>query len=792
MMQTLISPINLNQIPGHSGGKAEQIQQLMTRGVPVPQTFVCVWDAYENQQQDKTAVLVQLRQELIQIIDPQKAYAIRSSANVEDGLNFSFAGQFISLLNVQGVDNVLDAVQQVWDSMETVNLDVYVDLANFSKDHLRMAVIIQEMVNPIVSGVSFSKNPITGLDEIVVEAVCGSGVSLVQEGSTPDRWVFKWGDWVEQPEQTSIDEDVIAEVVAQTAKMAKLYGFPLDLEWVYDGTAVYWVQMREITTGGDLSIYSNRISREVLPGLIKPLIWSVNTWMVNSAWIKIFTELIGPNTIKPQDLSKAFYYQAYFSMGTIGRIFAALGMPQETLEVMLGLEGGDQRPKFRPSAKILRHVPRMLTFAIDKLRYSRKLDVFLPEMDQTFKSFGNKSLDEMAEQELLAEIDALCRFTQRAAYANIVGPLLMQLYNGLLRANLQKQGVDYDQFNLSYHLDNIEEYDPNPNLDALYAQYVLLDEPVLAQIEAGNYADFQRMAGIKDLQTAVSAFIDQFGHLSDSGNDFSKRPWREDPDLVLKMIINRRHVDHDSLMENYKREGTDKESYHWDTLPISRVTRWRLGWQYQRARQFRYYREAVSFKYTYGYGLLRNYFLALADHLVQRQIIRQPDDIFYLYKSEIEAIVNENSQIDYQALIEKRKQEIQDAQNIVLPEIIYGDQPPPLETYDKDQKRLSGIPTSGGYFQGPVRVIQTISDFDKMAPGAVLVVPFSDVSWTPLFARAGAIIAESGGILSHSSIVAREYKVPAVVSVTGACRILKDDMHVIVDGFKGEIFLNHQ
>jgi phosphoenolpyruvate synthase/pyruvate phosphate dikinase len=792
MMQTLICPIKPNQIPGRSGGKAKLIQQLMTRGILVPQTFVCLWDAYENQQQDKTAVLAQLRQELIQIIDPQKAYAIRSSANVEDGLNFSFAGQFISLLNVQGVDNVLDAVQQVWDSMETVNLDVYVNLANFSKNQLRMAVIVQEMVNPIVSGVSFSKNPITGLDEIVVEAVCGSGISLVQEGSTPDRWVFKWGDWVEQPERTGIDEDVIAEVVAQTAKIAKSYGSPLDLEWVYDGTAVYWVQMREITTGGDLSIYSNRMSREMLPGLIKPLIWSVNTWVVNSAWIDIFTELIGPNNIEPQDLSKAFYYQAYFNMGTIGRIFAALGMPQETLEIMLGLEGGDQRPKFRPSAKISRHVPRMLKFAIAKLRYSRELEAFLPEMDQTFKSFGKKSLNEMAEQALLAEIDALCRFTQKAAYANIAGPLLMQLYNGLLRANLRKQGVDYDQFNLSYHLDNIEDFDPNMNLDALYAQYVQLDEPVMAQIEAGNYADFQRMAGIKDLQTAVSAFIDQFGHLSDSGNDFSKRPWREDPDLVLKMIINRRHIDHEGLMESYKIEVAQKESYHWDTLPISRVTRWRLGWHYQRARQFRYYREAISFKYTYGYGLLRNYFLALADHLVQRQIIQQPDDIFFLYKSEIEAIVNENSQMDYQALIEKRKQEIVDAQDIVLPEIIYGDQPPPLKTYDRDQKRLSGIPTSGGYFQGPVRVIQTISDFDKMAPGAVLVVPFSDVSWTPLFARAGAIIAESGGILSHSSIVAREYKVPAVVSVTGACRILKDDMHVIVDGFKGEIFLNRQ
>lgn len=76
-----------------------------------------------------------------------------------------------------------------------------------------------------------------------------------------------------------------------------------------------------------------------------------------------------------------------------------------------------------------------------------------------------------------------------------------------------------------------------------------------------------------------------------------------------------------------------------------------------------------------------------------------------------------------------------------------------------------------------------------MFMGAVLVIPFSDISWAPLFAQAGAIIAESGGMLSHSSIVAREYRIPAVVSITNACHILKDDMLVTVDGFKGEVII---
>lgn len=792
MTQPLISPINSEQLPNHSGGKAKQIQQLMKRGANVPNTFVCVWDAYEKQLEEKTAVLSQLRQELSPIINPQKTYAIRSSANVEDGLNFSFAGQFESLLDVKGIDNILAAIEQVWQSTRAINLDAYVEMADSSKEQLCMAVLIQEMVKPVVSGVSFSKNPMTGLDETVVEAVPGSGESLVQEGTTPDRWIYKWGDWVQQPEATEIDESLISEVVTQTTEIAASFGSPVDLEWVYDGTAVHWVQLREITTVGNINIFSNRMSREMLPGLIMPLVWSVNIPMISNAWIDIFTELIGPHNITPDDLCKAFHYQTYFNMTTIGRFFTALGLPPETLEVMLGLEGGDQRPKFKPSGKVMRHMPRMLKFATDKLRYGKKLDEFLPTMDATYAAFAQKSIGEMDEHTLMQEIDALCEFTQKSGYANIVGPLLMQLYNGILRANLKKQGIDYNQFNLSHHMESIEDFDPNSHLDALNDQYRQLDESVQTQIAAASFADFQAMAGIAELQTAVAQFIAQFGHLSDSGNDFSKRPWRENPDLVLKMIIKREHVDHDGLMDSYKDEGAEKETYNWETLPLKRWTRLWLGWHYKRARQFRYFREAISFKYTYGYGLLRDYFLALSDHLVTRGIIQNGDDIFYLYKAEIDAIVNENAPGDYQTVIENRKQEMEAAKEIILPQTIYGNQAPPLQTYDKNQTRLSGIPTSGGYFRGPVRVIQSISEFDKMAAGTVLVIPFSDVSWTPLFAKAGAIIAESGGILSHSSIVAREYKLPAVVSVMGACRILQDDMLVTVDGFKGEVVLNEE
>jgi pyruvate,water dikinase len=81
-------------------------------------------------------------------------------------------------------------------------------------------------------------------------------------------------------------------------------------------------------------------------------------------------------------------------------------------------------------------------------------------------------------------------------------------------------------------------------------------------------------------------------------------------------------------------------------------------------------------------------------------------------------------------------------------------------------------------------VVTGLGDFHKLNHGDVLIIPFSDVSWTPLFARAGAVVSESGGILSHSSIIAREYNIPAVVSVNQVTHI-PDGRRVVVDGYRG-------
>ena len=141
----------------------------------------------------------------------------------------------------------------------------YVEAAGLDPTAIRMGVVVQRMVPPVVSGVAFSRNPMTGLDEVVVEALPGRGDALVDEGQTPDRWVVRWGDVIERPEMPRTDEALIAEVARGTRRIAAAYGRPVDLEWVHDGSSLWWVQVRPIVGIDEVGVYSCRIAREVLP-----------------------------------------------------------------------------------------------------------------------------------------------------------------------------------------------------------------------------------------------------------------------------------------------------------------------------------------------------------------------------------------------------------------------------------------------------------------------------------------------------------------------------------------------
>jgi pyruvate,water dikinase len=201
------------------------------------------------------------------------------------------------------------------------------------------------------------------------------------------------------------------------------------------------------------------------------------------------------------------------------------------------------------------------------------------------------------------------------------------------------------------------------------------------------------------------------------------------------------------------------------------------------------YRERIGSLYTYGQSLFRIHFLALGRRMAEHGWIDQPEDLFYLHWHEIVDWVRGPSEgKGLRSRVQQRRAEVEACRDLEMPEIVYGDAPPLPVSRDKATV-LNGAPTSPGRYRGPACVVHGIRDFGKIQPGDVLIVPFTDVGWTPLFTKAGAVVAESGGMLSHSSIIAREYEIPAVVSVNHACRLIADGTPVLVDGYHGRVSL---
>lgn len=778
MEENLIFDLPSRRLTASIGGKATNLLLLMEKGFRVPLTMVIPGEAYHRYITNDVRLVSELKSSLEQKINIDKKYAVRSSANIEDSLERSFAGQFKTVLDVQGVEPILQAVWSIWATANSAGVQQYQDHTQGGSQSLQMAIIIQEMIRPVISGVSFSCNPMTGASEIVVEALRGSGIRLVQNGETPNRWVYKWGEWTARPDEESIPISVIQQVVDGTQAIARSLKKTIDLEWVYDGENINWVQVREITTLKDLNIYSNRISREMVAGQIKPLIWSINIPLVISQWIKMLDDLVGATNLKPEQLAKQFHYRVYFNMGVLGKLFNKAGLPSEGLEMMMGVvpkEAG--RPSIGMSAGMVRLLPRMLPFFYDKWFFTRKIKAKFNLLERSVKEFDYKSNKEKSEIDLLIDIRNLFELMTKVAYYNIVAPLLMMMYNSLVSNLLKKMSVQPDHFDILHSMPGIEQFNPDGYLSNLHTLYEELPPEQQELVRSGQISKISQHDSCTKFLSLFDEFMDRFGHLSDNGNDFSVVPWREQPELILKMI------------SEYKRiEGKEVA-----LMNVSDLQKPSIPFKifYSRAREYRMYRDRISSIYTYGYGLFRPYFLELGERLFKRGVLDNANDIFYLELDQVEILVNnpDRDKTDIRTQVLRIKSEMDKTRNIDLPAIIYGDDPPPI--LPMNSLRLRGTPTSPGYFSGPARVVSGIEDFHKVLSGDVLVIPFSEVGWTPLFAQAGAVVAESGGVLSHSSIVAREYRIPAVVSVTGAMK-LKDNQIVTVDGFKGEIILHSE
>ena len=443
------------------GPKAANLAWLQSKKARVPRT----WVVADSTQVDGLNL-------------PEGRYAVRSSAASEDSTDSANAGVFLTELDVDR-DDVSGAVDKVLASR------------NHSE---QMTVIVQEMVDPAISGVAFSRNPVTGLSDIVVEAIEGRGDALLQEGATPMRWVWRNGELVERPDDQL--QDLVEEVVSETQRLAADFG-PADLEWVWDGEVVYWVQIRPITSITDVPLYSRRISKDVMPGMIKPLVWSINVPMVNKAWIRLFTEAIGPNDLQPENLARSFAYRSYFDMRAIGDIFELVGMPRDSLENLLGLPGA--RGSMRPGVATISKLPRMTALGWKLLTGSNRLDERRKAIHAELARYSGTEIESLDDEALLGQIDELINLGIETSYINIVQPILANLHTRRLAKALEEQGFGLEDVgSLDYNL-----WDPSAALADLAqelrgAPRDVIDRAIRGELDALNEPTRQALDDVLD------------------------------------------------------------------------------------------------------------------------------------------------------------------------------------------------------------------------------------------------------------------------------------------------------
>lgn len=429
------------------GQKAATLSRLKQWGYPVPMGWVLPPgdDA----------------QTLIEFMQPSNAQplVVRSSAVGEDSEGASAAGQYETVLHVTSREMLQSAIARTQASYDNPSAVQYRDRLGVSED--AMAVLIQKQVRGVFSGVAFSRDPITQQgDAVVIEALPGDATRVVSGQVTPEQYrVFvtqqqfmasgqtSWvlSDDVETRNIVSLqiegEGDVPAGLIKQVAFLARhienrYHGIPQDIEWSYDGQTLWLLQSRPITTL--LPIWTRKIAAEVIPGLIRPLTWSINRPLTCGVWGEIFTVVLGDRAggLDFNQTATLHYSRAYFNASLLGQIFRRMGLPPESLEFLT------RGAKFSkpPLRSTLRNLPGLIRLLGRELRLERD---FQRDDKSLFAPFLSQTTQELGQHLLLARVDSILDLLKRATYYSILAPLSASLRQAVLR--VQDSEVDNSQ-----------------------------------------------------------------------------------------------------------------------------------------------------------------------------------------------------------------------------------------------------------------------------------------------------------------------------------------------------------
>lgn len=765
-------------------------------------------------------------------------FAVRSSASSEDTAGHSFAGQYDTILGVVGVDACCDAVRRCWASLWNERAIAYRD-QNDPVDDPAMAVVIQCCIAADAAGVLFTCDPITNrADRIVIEGVFGLGESLVSGRLAPDRWV------IDKATNEMVDEriaqkpfEIVADgtggtrerplppkrtqtpclTPAQRERLVELavateraFGGAQDIEWAIDGGEVVLLQARPVTTGrasidpADRQVWANTNTGEILPDVLTPMTFSVLNRLFDALVRHFFSRLAFDLEGKP--FLALIAGRAYFNMNTLVSVLS--GVPFIRLNATQ-LFGGDPQlaaalaeltPNDFPASKVSRwqflaRVPADVFWLLRHVNVRGESE--LAALRATTAKLEGQDLTTLTDAALLARLwDAFAdvntfveAFTHAAVglacstqlavvckrwFADADGAIASRLLSGVGDLDSAEAGLDLWRLAEAAHTLPPATVFSGASFDGI--------RPALAGDAAG-----------REFLVRWDRFMAQHGHHTRVEVDVAVPRWREQPEYLLGLLRSYIGAESTNPVDTHRRRAAERAALTRDCERRLGAARRRVfNGLLARAQRGTALRENVKSEAVRRVAIARATLLEIGSRLATRGTLAERDDVFFVDTDELAAIMGGDSRFDPRVLVSQRRSEFTVNLALTPLAVIVGCFDPrrhvvaPQAGVDS-RSMLRGLAVSPGRVSGRARVILRADCDERVLPGEILIAPFTDPGWTPYFLQAAAIVMDLGGVLSHGSIVAREYGIPAVVNVGPATRVIHTGDLVEVDGYLGEV-----
>lgn len=750
--------------PSLVGFKAANLARAIREGFPVPRGFCLTIFASQLLRGTTDEFPAALREEVKRFLNtlPRGKLAVRSSATIEDSIQFSFAGQASSFLNVTP-ENLEETVLKCVASLDNPWALAYRSSHNLPAGE--MAVLIQWMVPADKAGVAFTRDPLTGEEAVVIEAVRGLGEALVSGSAQPEQFRVRKG---EEPKGGEILSPQEAKAVAEMAlALEKVFGSPQDVEWCYSEGKLFLLQTRPLTTEGSLRLKAWRFFTE--PGgdetwtsgffnerfsePISPLGWSIIKPLVEELAFRDPLRYMGFRNVEKLRVTRLYFGRPYVNLAlfqTIYRPFPDWLLPE-------GVKG------YFPNrdASIRKEVRLPLSFPFSLVRNFLRDPINWSPLN--FLLWRRYTLLHQVELKSMKE-----------AFEAVAPDNLMGLWSLMEKAQALNRSL------LSIHRWSLVWADISYNFLKLFLRLWL--EPGKASIAASRFlsglgtktAQMGRafLEALKDpnREEALRKFLQIYGHRAFS-LDLYRPTFAENPDQLLRLAPSQEPCLEIDRPQSPIFKDPLRKAFLRLFLSLAKL------YAFLREEQRFYWQETLAF--------MRRVALKIGESLEKQGKLKERILVFFLTWDELKGACY-GEQIPA-ALAEARRKVFEELEKmdpaIAYPLFLRGEKP--LE----ERASWDGVAVSPGIASGPVKIVLTPSELEKVAPGDILVVKAIDPGWTVVFGRIKGLVMEVGGQLSHGAIVAREYNIPAVTGIRGATSALKDGQHVTVDGYSGKVIL---